>query len=106
MPKGKMSAHRSSSSDNSPVANINAAASHNAACAITSAAKSYTIKSRSSPGMVAVSGGRSPCYLQKKTPMRPWVISKKIKPHVEQRRLVEAQGRKCLLAGLERKGVG
>ena len=25
-----------------------------------------------------VSGGRSRCYLQKKTPMRPWVISKKI----------------------------
>ncbi|PYL70092.1 MAG: hypothetical protein DMF22_10205 [Verrucomicrobia bacterium] len=70
MPKEKMSVHRSSS-DNSPVANMNAAASHNAACAITSAAKSYTIKSRSSPGMVAVSGGRSPCYLQKKTPMRP-----------------------------------
>jgi len=31
---------------------------------------------------------------------------KEDKPRVEQRRLVEVQGRKCLLAGLERKGVG
>jgi hypothetical protein len=54
------------SDDSSPVASIKCGRSRNAACAIISAAKSYAVKSRSSPAARGYRARGRHLYLQKK----------------------------------------